>query len=459
MTGQYAVFLGLDVGKEEHHACGLDPGGNCVHDKSLPQSEDKIRAVLTDLSTHGSVLVVVDQPASIGALAVTLARDLDIDVAYLPGLAMRRIADLHPGTAKTDARDAYVIAEAARTMPHALRRVDTDDETLADLEVIVGFDDDLAGEVTRVSNRIRGLLTQVHPALERVLGPKIQHAAVLEMLRKFGGPKGLASASRRQLLATAKSRAPRSYGALVDAIQESLAEQSVTVPGTQAAEVVLPQLATTLSGLLTQRADAATQIEEMLDAHPLAKVLTSMPGVGVRTGARILLEVGDGSAFPTSGHLAAYAGLAPVTRRSGSSVRGEHPSRAGNKRLKRAFFLAAFAALSDPPAGPTTTGSEPKERSTTPPSSASPADASTSSTPCSSTAPSTRLDHLLPLDETHRDTPRGKAFLLEALGRQSVEHGRKVAWFSLEDLGVMLRRRRADTVSKARSVVSAATLG
>jgi hypothetical protein len=50
----------------------------------------------------------------------------------------------------------------------------------------------------------------------------------------------------------------------------------------------------------------------------------------------------------TYGHLAAYAGLAPVTRRSGSSIRGEHPSRAGNKRLKRAFFLAAFAALSDP---------------------------------------------------------------------------------------------------------------
>jgi transposase len=39
-----------------------------------------------------------------------------------------------------------------------------------------------------------------------------------------------------------------------------------------------------------------------------------MPGVGIRTAARILLEVGDGSAFPTAGHLAAYAGLAPVTR-------------------------------------------------------------------------------------------------------------------------------------------------
>lgn len=48
---------------------------------------------------------------------------------------------------------------------------------------------------------------------------------------------------------------------------------------------------------------------EILDAHPLSKVLTSMPGIGVRTGASILFELGDGAAFPTPGHLAAYAGV------------------------------------------------------------------------------------------------------------------------------------------------------
>ena len=50
----------------------------------------------------------------------------------------------------------------------------------------------------------------------------------------------------------------------------------------------------------------------------------------------------------STGHLAAYAGLAPVTRRSGSSIKGEHPARGGNKRLKNALFLSAFAALHDP---------------------------------------------------------------------------------------------------------------
>jgi hypothetical protein len=138
----YAVFCGLDVGKSAHHAVALDPGGARLHNAELPQDEQWLRQLFGALQAHGPVLVVVDQPATIGALPVAVARAVGCQVAYLPGLAMRRIADLHPGAAKTDARDAYVIADAARTMPHTLRRDDVGDEALAELEVLVGFDDD-----------------------------------------------------------------------------------------------------------------------------------------------------------------------------------------------------------------------------------------------------------------------------------------------------------------------------
>ncbi len=311
MAQAYAVFCGVDVGKGEHHAVGLDTGGKRLYDKALPNDEARLRAVFDKLATHGPLLIVVDQPNTIGALPVTVARACGHDVAYLPGLSMRRIADLYPGQAKTDARDAYIIADAARTMPHTLRRVDTGDEALTELGVLVGFDDDLAGEATRTSNRIRGLLTSIHPALERVLGPRIAHPAVLEILSRCGGPAGIHAAGRRKLTAIAAKHAPRMGARLVDEILAALPTQSVTVPGSNAAEIVLPKLADSLKSVLLQRETIAEDIERMLDAHPLAKVLTSMPGVGVRTGARILLEVGDGSAFATAGHLAAYAGIAP----------------------------------------------------------------------------------------------------------------------------------------------------
>lgn len=116
------IYLGLDVGKGEHHGTAVTPAGKKVFDKPLPNSEPRMRELFEKLQDrHGTVLVVVDQPASVGALPLAVARDVGCRIAYLPGLTMRRIADLYPGESKTDARDAAVIADAARTMPHTLR--------------------------------------------------------------------------------------------------------------------------------------------------------------------------------------------------------------------------------------------------------------------------------------------------------------------------------------------------
>ncbi len=268
-------------------------------------------------------------------------------MAYLPGLAMRRIADLHAGEAKTDARDAAIIADAALSMPHALRALPQTDEALAELTLLCGFDDDLAGQITQVSNRIRGLLTQIHPALERVLGPRLDHPAVCDLLQKYPSPAALAAASEKRLATSLSKLAPRLAKTLPAEIHQALREQTVVVPGTQAVSLVLPKLGAQLAALRRQREELAHEVERRAQSHPLTPVLMSMPGVGIRTTARLLTEVTT-RPFASAAHLAAYAGLAPVTRRSGSAIRGEHPSRRGNKILKRTMFLSAFAALRDP---------------------------------------------------------------------------------------------------------------
>jgi len=343
------VFAGLDVGKSNHHLCALNVDGQRLVDELVVNDEAALRVVLDRLLARGGpVLLVVDQPASIGALPVAVARQMGLQVAYLPGLAMRRLADLHPGEGKTDARDAYVIADAARSLPHTLRLVGTDNETLAELSVLAGYDDDLAAETTRLSNRARDLLLSVSPALERVLGPRISHPAVLALLAEHPTPETLRAAGRRRLARIVLPLAPRMGERLLDELLPALAAQTVVIPGTAASGRVLAGVARSLTAALTERRALATELEERLDAHPLGEVLTSKPGVGVRTAVKVLTIVGDGTAFPTAAHLASYAGLAPVTRRSGSSIRGETRSQRGHRALKSALFLSAFASLSDP---------------------------------------------------------------------------------------------------------------
>jgi len=344
----YVVFCGLDVGKAVHHACALDPSGKRLHDKALPNDEAALVEVFEKLRVHGRVLVIVDQPASIGALPIAVARSLGIDLAYLPGLAMRRIADLHPGEGKTDARDAYVIADAARTMPHTLRRVGTDDDTLAELTVLAGYDDDLAAQSTRLTNRLRDALLHIHPALERLVGPRLERGGVLDLIVAAPTPQALRDLGVDGITAIMRPRSPRLAKTIPVKILAALDAQTVVVAGTPAFGRVIGGVAAQLRDVRAERDTLAAELEARLEAHPLAEVLTSMPGNGFRTALKILTIVGDGAAFPTAGHLAAYAGLAPVTRRSGSSIKGETRSQRGNHALKSALFLSAFASLADP---------------------------------------------------------------------------------------------------------------
>lgn len=70
------VWVGLDVGKSAHHAHALDHDGNTLYDKPLKQDEKAIRTMLGKLSKHGRVLLVVDQPNTIGSLPLTVARNM-----------------------------------------------------------------------------------------------------------------------------------------------------------------------------------------------------------------------------------------------------------------------------------------------------------------------------------------------------------------------------------------------
>src|SRR5699024_6845490 len=158
--------------------------------------EAKLRALISNVSGHGRILVVVDQPATIGALPVAVARDMGVMVGYLPGLAMRRIADLHPGEAKTDARDAAIITDAARPMPHPLRSRVFADVHAAQLSMLCGFDDDPAKQPTATSNRLRGLLTPIHPALERAIGKHPDHPLKPALLEKYPSPDPLKKAGQ-----------------------------------------------------------------------------------------------------------------------------------------------------------------------------------------------------------------------------------------------------------------------
>ena len=91
-------------------------------------------------------------------------------------------------------------------------------------------------------------------------------------------------------------------------------------------------------------------IRSHIDSHPDLKrqreLLDSIPGIGEATAAALLAEVPDIKEYRSARQVAAFAGLVPRERQSGSSVRGRvRLSKLGNARLRKAFYFPAVTAL------------------------------------------------------------------------------------------------------------------
>ncbi len=344
------VWVGLDVGKDEHFAEVLDDHGDRLFSRAVTNDQAALERLLDRAAGYGTPGWRSTSPARSPSSPWRSPPGGASPVAYVPGLVMRRAADLYPGEAKTDRRDAYVLADTARTRRRQVHWLDTSsDELLARLRVLNGFDIDLAADQTRLTNRLRDALTSIAPALERALGDRLAPGRRPRPARPVPDPDR--AARRRADRASSTSiaaRSPRVAGKVTRAVQAALAAQTVTVPAEAATGRVIAELAAELDRVCARRDTLAKEIEEAFLAHPFGELLATLPGIGPRTGARILAEIGDGSAFATGSKLAAYAGLAPVTRQSGKSLAAETRSRRGNHRLKNALFLAAFASLRSP---------------------------------------------------------------------------------------------------------------
>lgn len=334
------VFVGIDVGKAFHHIVALRMDGTAVVDRRVRNAQADLEAVFADVAGHGQAVVCVDQPGAIGALSVAVAQARGLAVRYLPGRRMRQVADTFVGEPKTDARDAAIIAEAARSMRHTVRDLLPADAVVAELRLLCGHDDDLVKQATALTNRIRGLLSQVHPPLERVLGPRLDNAGVLDLLTRWPTPMARRRAGlgriERRLRKAGSRRAPR----LAEELRQALDRHTMVLPGTAMLDLVLPRIVDQLRLVHDPRRAGTTRLLALLAQHPHSARIASLPGFGPRLTARTLVEL-EGKTFTSAAKLAAYAGIAPVTRQSGTSLRHHRRSKRSNATLSNAWFQAA----------------------------------------------------------------------------------------------------------------------
>lgn len=353
------VAAGIDVAKEFHWAAAtrLDPDtGKAV--TVLSRRVDNVPGDIATLAGEllglaepaGSVQVGIDMVGGIARLLEVMLADAGLDVVHVPGLMVKTARRAAPGGEhKSDPRDARVIADQVRSRDD-LRPVTRIGELDAQLGLLVARRKDLVREQTRRIARLRDLLCSIHPGLERVTDPTSK--ADLALLARYVMPGEIRRAGKARI--AAYLRGTGRYGAaavdtLASAAVAAAQAQAVSVPAEATAAAIVKDLA---GECLTTRGKIAAldgQIAQVLDSHPDAALIATLPGMGAVLTAELLAVAGGLSRFTSGDHLAAAAGLAPALVQSGK-VRYLQRPLTGDRALKRVFYQSAFCALPHDPA-------------------------------------------------------------------------------------------------------------
>ncbi|WP_410596125.1 IS110 family transposase [Amycolatopsis sp. lyj-23] len=344
------VWVGIDVGKGFHHACAVDAAGKIVFSRKVANSQAAIEQLITRTTTKAAQVVwAVDMTSGAASLLITLLLATGQPVVSVPGRVVNRMAGAFAGEGKTDARDARTIAETAR-LRGDLTPITSPDAVVADLQILTARRDDLMADWVRGVNRVRELLASIFPALERAFDYSTRSALVL--LTGFQTPAGIRTAGAIGLSAylTDHGAWGKSVPSMVDKALAAAQEQTVALPGESVTAPLIARLARQLLDLDREIKDVSKQLGDRFAEHPGAGPITSLDGFGPVLGAQLLAGTGGDlqTAFRSSAHLAAYAGLAPVPRDSGR-VRGNlHRPQRYHRGLRRVFYLAALSAIKRP---------------------------------------------------------------------------------------------------------------
>lgn len=338
------IAIGIDVAKEVHWVTALGEDGGTLLDRRVDNEPAELERLLADLrALDGPRRIGVDLLGGVATLLCAMLLDAGETLVHVPGLAVNRAREgTAGGQAKSDPRDARVIADQVRTRTD-LRPVELEAPALVQLRLLVARRRDLVAEQTRRLARLHELLASIHPGFERRLD--LTTRAALELVRRYASPTELRAAGlttvRRQLRSVMhRPLADRLAGEAL----EAAATQRLAVPG----EGYIAAMCHLLAGEALEarsRLDALeAQLADAVAHHPQGTLIRSLPGMGVAMTAEFLAEVGSLRRFRSPDALASAAGLAPVLRQSGK-LRFLRRGARGDKVLKRVFYQSAFCSL------------------------------------------------------------------------------------------------------------------
>jgi transposase len=337
-------FCGIDVAKHRHAVLVVDDGGQVVQpafviENSRTGFEQLAKAlgalpggVSIGLEATGHYWLALYDALTQQEYPVTVIHPLQVAAYRRSGV--RKV--------KSDRTDAFWVADFLRIAHLPPTRRDL--PIILQLRELTRFRFWLIDQIGDCKRKVLSILDRVFPEYETLFS-SVFLASSRALLKEASSAQEIADFDMTELTELLRTASRGQFGqSKAEAIQ-SAARQSVGV--SFLVDAVQVQM-----GCLLQQMDLlreqVVQIDDLLAEmmHQIPQHITSIPGVGLATGAAILAEIGDVQRFDHVEKLVAYAGIDPTVYQTGQFQASQaHMSKRGSPHLRHALWQAASMAV------------------------------------------------------------------------------------------------------------------
>jgi transposase len=347
------VFVGHDWAEAHHDVFIEDETGARLGAARVPDGIEGVARL------HGLIGEFADDPSEV-TVATETDRGLFVGAMVAAGyrvlavnpMSVARYRERHVTSgAKSDLADAWVLAELARVDGHHHRPISGDTGLVEAVKTLARAHQSMIWARKRHTNQLRSILREFYPAALDAF-EDLASADALTVLRIAPTPKtGRRLSTQRIASALRRGGRQRRIDQRAAEIRTALRAEHLQAPDVvaEAMGATVTALAAVIAEMVTQIRRLETELADRFEQHPDAKIIRSLPGLGMILGARVLAEFGDDpNRFTSAKSRRNYAATSPITRASGKH-RVVLARYARNHRLADTCHLWAFAAITASP--------------------------------------------------------------------------------------------------------------
>jgi transposase len=335
-----SVFAGLDWASRTHAVCVIDEHGAVGKHWEVAHDADGLRELMRQLRALRVARIAIERPSG---LLVDALVDAGFEVVPIHPNAVKASRPRyrsHGG--KSDASDAYLLADLLRTDGHRFKPLAAQSDEIRALRALVRGRDDLVATRVQLANQLRALLDSYWAGATEVFAD-VDSPIGLAFIMRYSTPEAALRLGPKRMAAFCAQHAYCGRRSADELLQRLRQAPTITVGELEmdAKGELACSLARTLTAIVEQIRLLSSRIEHHVAASDDGRILMSFPRAGRICAAQILAELGSvRERFDSDEHLAAEAGVAPVTYAS-----GKHKAVvfrwACNHRLRRALTTLA----------------------------------------------------------------------------------------------------------------------